>query len=103
MLENTLVEAKTSRDQVDWFNSLEKELTQVQEDLNFYNDILEKFMTKDIVPLEMDSRGNITQESSVVMTTADAMATADITADAVILDDADVANDSCTWRSNQHE
>ena len=101
MLKNTLVEAEISRDQVDWFNSLEEELIQVQEDLNFYDNILGEFTAKDIVSLGLDSRGNTTQESNAVMiiadavTTADAVATADITAGAVILDDAGVANDSC--------
>ena len=40
LLENTLIEAEVSRNQEDWFNSLEEELTQVQEDLNFYDNIL---------------------------------------------------------------
>ncbi len=93
LLKNTPVEVKTSRDQEDWFNSLEEELIQVQEDLNFYDNILGEFTAKDIVSLGLDSRGDTTQESSAVMTTADAAATADITADAVILDDAGVAND----------
>ena len=95
VLENTPVEAEISRDQEDWFNSLEEELTQVQEDLNFYDNILGEFTAEDIVSLGLDSRGDTTQESSTVMTTADAAATADITAGAVILDDAGVANDSC--------
>ena len=95
LLENTLVEEKISCDQEDWFNSLEEELTQVQEDLNFYNSILGEFTAEDIISLGLDSRGDITQGSSVVMTTADAAATADITAGIVILDDADVANNSC--------
>src|SRR6266542_1138476 len=93
VLENTLVEAEISCDQEDWFNSLEEELTQVQEDLNFYDNILEEFTAEDIVSLGLDSRSDITQESSAVMTTADAAATADITAGTVILDDAGVAND----------
>ena len=50
-------------------------------------------MTEDIVSLGLDSRGNTTQESSAIMTTANAAVTADITVDAVILDDVDVAND----------
>ncbi len=94
-MENTPIEAKISRDQVDWFNSLEEELTQVQEDLNFYNDILGEFTAEDIVSLGLDSRGDTTQESSAVMTTADAATTANITADAVILNDVSVANNSC--------
>ena len=102
LLENTPVEAEISRDQKDWFNSLEEELTQVQEDLNFYDNILEEF-TEDIVSLGLDSKGDITQESNAVMTTADAAATADITADAVIMDDVGVANDSCAWCSDRHE
>src|SRR6266498_2663699 len=85
LLENTSVEAKTSRDQVDWLNSLEEELIQVQEDLSFYNDILEEFTAEDIVSLELNSKGNTTQESSAVMTTADAVAPTDITMDVVIL------------------
>ena len=60
-------------------------------------------MAEDIVSLGLDSRGDTTQESSAVMTTADAARTADITANAVILDDVDMANDSCAWRSDQHE
>ena len=88
LLENAPVKAKISRDQVDWFSSLEEELTQVQEDLNFYDNYLEKFTAEDIVSLGLDSRGNITQESSAIMTTADATTIADITAGAVILDDA---------------
>src|SRR6266542_400274 len=93
LLENTPVEAETSCDQVDWFSSLEEELTQVQEDLNFYNNILEEFTAEDIVLLGLDSRDNTTQESSVVMTIVDAATTADITADVVIMDEAGVAND----------
>src|SRR6266542_4051374 len=94
LLENTPVEADISRDQEDWFNSLKEELTQVQKDLNFYDNILGEFMVEDIVSLGLSSRGNTTQESSAVMITADAAATADITADAVILDNASVTNDS---------
>src|SRR6266498_3404750 len=93
LLENTPVEAGISRDQEDWFNSLEEELTQVQEDLNFYDNILREFTAEDIVSLGLDSRSDITQESSAVMTTAYAAVTADITAGAVILDDAGMAND----------
>ena len=94
-MENIPAEVEISRDQEDWFNSLEEELTQVQEDLNFYDNILGKFTAEDIISLGLDSRGDTTQESSTVMTTADATATADITADAVILDDVGIANDSC--------
>ncbi len=93
MLENTPVEVEISRDQEDWFNSLEEELTQVQEDLNFYDNILGEFTVEDIVSLGLDSRGDTTQESSAVMTTADAAVTADITTNAVILDDVGVTND----------
>src|SRR6266511_3597320 len=103
MLENTPIEAKISRDQENWFNSLEEELIQVQEDLNFYNNILEEFTVEDIVSLGVDSRGDTTQESSAVMTTADAAVTANITASAVILDDTGMANDSCVGRSDRHE
>jgi len=74
----------------------EEELTQVQEDLNFYNDILEEFMVKDIVLLGLDFRGDITQKSNAVMTTADAMITANITAVAVILEDVGIVNNNCT-------
>ncbi len=102
-MKNTPIEAETLRDQVDWFNSLEEELIQVQEDLNFYNNILGKFTAKDIVLLGLDSRGDTTQESNTVMTIADTTMTADITTGTVILNDADVANDSCVWRSNRHE
>ena len=60
MLENTPVEAKTSHNQVDWFSLLEEELTQVQEDLNFYDNLLKEFTAEDIVSLGLDSRGDIT-------------------------------------------
>src|SRR6266496_4264693 len=102
LLKNTPVEVETSRDQEDWFNSLDVELIQVQEDLNFYNNILGEFTAEDIVSLGLDSRGDTTQESSAVMTTADAAATADITADAVILDDAGVANDMLRMAQDRH-
>ncbi len=55
-MENTPVEADISRDQEDWFNSLEEELTQVQKDLNFYDNILGEFTVEDIVSLGLDSR-----------------------------------------------
>ena len=102
-MKNTPIEAETLRDQVDWFNSLEEELIQVQEDLSFYNNILGKFTVKDIVSLGLNSRGDTTQESSTIMIIANAVTTADITTGTVILNDADVANDSCVWRSNRHE
>ncbi len=60
-------------------------------------------MAEDIVSLGLDFRGDIIQESSTVMTIADAAATADITAGVVIMDNASVANDSCTWHSDRHE
>ncbi len=60
MLENIPVEVEISYDQVDWMNSLEEELIQVQEDLSFYNKILGEFMAKDIILLELDSRGDTT-------------------------------------------
>src|SRR6266542_2095304 len=85
LLENTPVEAEISRDQEDWFNFLEEELTQVHEDLNFYDSILGEFTIEDIVSLGLDSRGDTTQESSAVMTTAGAATTADIIAGTVIL------------------
>src|SRR6266540_4081670 len=103
LLENTPVKAEISRDQEDWFNSLEEELTQVQEDLNFYDNILGKFTAKDIVSLGLDSRGDTIQESSAVMTTADAAVIADIIANAVILDDAGVANDMLRMAQDRHE
>src|SRR6266496_823434 len=103
LLENTPVEAKISRDQEDWFNSLEEKLTQVQEDLNFYDNILGEFTAEDIVSLGLDSRGDIIQESSAIMTTADTAVTANIIVSAVIMDDAGMANDSCAWHSDQHE
>src|SRR6266498_3693513 len=90
VLENAPIEVEISRDQEDWFNSLEEELTQVQKDLNFYDNLLVVFTAEDIVSLELDSRDDTTQESSAVMTTADAAVTADITADTVIMDDAGV-------------
>ncbi len=103
LLENTPVKAEISRDQEDQFNSLEEELTQVQEDLNFYDNILGEFTAEDIISLGLDSRGDTTQESNAVMTIADAATTADITIGVVIMDDAGVANDSCAWRSDRHE
>ena len=60
-------------------------------------------MAEDIVSLGLDSRDDTTQESSAVMTTADATVTADITVGAVILNDADMANDNCVWYSDRHE
>src|SRR6266498_610934 len=96
LLKNTPVEMEISCDQEVWLNSLEEELTQVQEDLNFYDNILEEFTAEDNVSLSLDSRNDITQESSTVMITADAATITDITADAVILDDVDVTNDSYT-------
>src|SRR6266540_5817716 len=56
LLENTPVKVEISRNQEDWFNSLEEELTQVQEDLNFYDNILGEFTAEDIVSLGLDSR-----------------------------------------------
>ncbi len=47
-------------------------------------------MAEDIVSLELDSRGDIIQESSAIMITADAVVTVDITVDAVILDNTGV-------------
>ena len=69
----------------------------------FPGSVLGEFTAEDIVSLGLDSRGDTTQESSAVMTTADAAATADIIAGAVILDDAGVANDSYAWHSDRHE
>ena len=60
-------------------------------------------LAEDIISLELDSRDNTIQESSIVITIADAAATADITAGVVILDDADVANDNYVRCSDQHE
>src|SRR6266542_4632005 len=78
LLKNTPVKADISCDQVDWMNSLEEELTQVQEDLSFYNNILEKFIAEDIVSLGLDFKSDITHESSVIMITADTTVTANI-------------------------
>ena len=60
LLENTPVEAEISRDQEDWFNSLKEELIQVQEDLNFYDNILGELTAEDIISLGLDSRGDTT-------------------------------------------
>ena len=103
LLKNNPIKAEISCDQVDWSNSLEEELIQVTEDLSFYNDILGEFTTEDIVLLELDFRGDTTQESSVVMITVDVMMTANITADVIILNDVGMANDSCIWSSDQHK
>ncbi len=86
---------KISHDQVDWLNLFKKKLTQVQKDLNFYKNILGKFIAKNIVLLKLNSRDDITQEDSTVMITADIAMIADITVDAVIMDDASITNDSC--------
>jgi len=51
-------------------------------------------MAEDIISLELNFRSDIIQESSVVMTTADATTTVDITVNAVILDDVGIANNS---------
>ena len=59
MLENTSVEVEILRDQVNWFSSLEEKLIQVQEDLNFYDNILGKFTAEDIISLGLDSRDDI--------------------------------------------
>ena len=56
LLENTPVKAEVSRDQEDWFNSLEEKLMQVYENLNFYDNILGEFTAEDIVSLGLDSR-----------------------------------------------
>ncbi len=103
LLENTSVEVEILRDQVDWFNLFEKELTQVQEDLNFYNDILGKFTAEDIILLGLDSKDDITQRSDAVMTTADITVTVNITAGAVILEDAGIVNNNCAQGNDQHE
>jgi len=50
---------------------------------------------KDIVSLELDFKGDITQESSAVMITADVAMTANITAGVVILDNMNMTSDSC--------
>ncbi len=60
LLENISVEAKISCNQKDWFNSLEEKLTQVQEDLNFYDNILRGFTAEDIISLGLDSRDDTT-------------------------------------------
>ncbi len=51
---------KISRDQVDWMSSLEEKLTQVQEDLSFYDNILGEFTAEDIISLGLNSRSDIT-------------------------------------------
>jgi len=93
-LKNTFIEAEILRNQVDWLSSLEEKLIQVQEDLSFYNNILGEFTAKDIVSLELNSRGNTIQESSIIMTITDTVVTADITVNAVILNEAGIANNS---------
>ncbi len=60
LLENTFIKVEISCDQVDWLNLLKKELIQVQKDLSFYNNILEEFMTEDIISLKLNSRDDIT-------------------------------------------
>ncbi len=60
-------------------------------------------MVEDIISLGLDSRGNTIQESSTVITIADAVITTDIIADAVITAKVGIVNNSCTWYSNQHE
>ncbi len=50
-------------------------------------------MTKDIISLGLDSRNDIIQESSTVITTTDIIAIANIIADAIIIDDVGVVND----------
>ncbi len=67
---------------------------QIQKDLSFYNNILGKFTTKDIVSLRLNSKGDTIQESNTEMITADVVMTANITVDAVILNDAGVAINS---------
>ncbi len=88
---------------MDWLNLLEEELIQVQENLSFYNNILEEFITEDIVLLRLNSRNDIIQKSSVVMTIADIIVTVDITVDIVIYKDVGIANDSCVRHSDQYE
>ena len=65
--------------------------------------MLGEFTAKDIVLLGLDSKGNTTQESSAVMTTANATVTVDITVGAVISDNVGMTNDSYVWCSDQHE
>ncbi len=60
-------------------------------------------MAKDIILLGLNSKNDTTQESSIVIITADTAVTADIIVDAVILDDAGIANDSCAWYSDQYK
>ncbi len=43
---------------MDWLNLLEEELIQVQEDLSFYDNFLEKFTVEDFILLELDFRDN---------------------------------------------
>ena len=95
LLKNTPIKAEISRDQVDWMSSLEEELIQVQEDLSFYDNILEEFTAEDIILLGLDSRDDTTQESSAVMIAVDVTVTADITANVVILADVSITTNSC--------
>ncbi len=80
---------------MDWLNSLEEKLTQVQENLSFYNNILGEFTAEDIILLGLDSRDDTTQESSAVMIAVDVTVTADITANVVILADVSITTNSC--------
>ncbi len=52
-------------------------------------------MTEDIILLELNSRSNTIQESSIVIIIADAMIIMNIIADAVITADMSIANNSC--------
>ena len=60
LLENTSVEVKISRDQMDQLNLLKEKLTQVQENLNFYDNFLREFTAEDIILLGLNSKDDTT-------------------------------------------
>jgi len=62
--------------------------------LNFYNNILEEFITKDIVSLGLDSKDDIIQKNSIIMTTVNVVMTANITANIIILAETGIVNNS---------
>ena len=62
--------------------------------MNFYNNILEEFITKDIVSLGLDSKDDITQKNSIIMTTVNVVMTANITANIIILAETGIVNNS---------
>ena len=62
--------------------------------MNFYNNILEEFITKDIVSLGLDSKDDIIQKNSIIMTTVNVVMTANITANIIILAETGIVNNS---------